>query len=98
MAMPDRAAMLPGKRQLGLWNCPARVAGALPQVACVVYPVGLEFPGPVRPCQRAIREALRLEPSNATYQHELARLKLARTGVAVGGRGVRRCWPASRAL
>ena len=33
-----------------------------------------------------MREALRLEPSNATYQHELARLKLVRSGVdGVGG-------------
>ncbi|OPZ52374.1 MAG: Tetratricopeptide repeat protein [bacterium ADurb.BinA028] len=85
MAMPDSRD--------AAWQAATRAVELAPheslahyQVACVVYPVGLSSLAQFDLAERAIREALRLEPSNATYQHELARLKLARTGVdGVGG-------------
>ena len=83
MAMPDSRD--------AAWQAANRAVELAPQeslahyqVACVVYPVGPSTRAQLD--ERAMREALRLEPSNATYQHELARLKLVRSGVdGVGG-------------
>ena len=80
MAMPDSRD--------AAWQAATRAVELAPheslahyQVACVVYPVGLSTLAQFDLAERALREALRLEPSNATYQHELARLQLARSGV-----------------
>ena len=85
MAMPDSRD--------AAWQAANRAVELAPQeslahyqVACVVYPVGPSTRAQLDLAERAMREALRLEPSNATYQHELARLKLVRSGVdGVGG-------------
>jgi Flp pilus assembly protein TadD len=78
---------VPGERE-GAWQAASRAVELAPHepethlmIAEVAFTGGPSTPAEIDLAERAILEALRLDPTNAAAQNDLARVQLARSGV-----------------
>lgn len=78
---------MPGERE-GAWQAASRAVELAPfepqahlMIADVAFTGGPSTPAQIDLAERAILEALRLDPTNAAAQNDLARVQLARSGV-----------------